>query len=351
MFRQLLHANFDWLITPRDRILSAISQDGVKWEREPGVRIDVGKGFNSQMAYYQFVHRPDDLSGLWEMFYQGANKKGGQWTNHIYTATSKDGLNWVENTQPVLRDGDNDFVNSQIRGPFLMDFGSFWRMYFSARGADGVFRILSGVSRDRKTWSIESGTRISPEQLPKGAAPVSGVSDTAIIRMPSGEFRMYFTVFRQSEWFQEICSAVSIDGRDWQLDPGVRISHGQEGYCTIANNPSVTQMQGGYRMYFRGGDLLPLWNNIFTAVSKNGLQWEIEGISLEYRRCHRYERHAVAFPYVLPIDNDRYRMYYTGYWGHILDGPIIRRYLKKASALEIPNCKSQQGASIRTSSV
>lgn len=340
MLREFIRDNFDWLITPRDRILSAISTDGVIWKREPGVRIDVGKRYNSQMAYYQYVHRPDDLSGLWEMFYQGAIREGGQWTNQIFSATSENGLAWKEKPPPVLPEGGSELHHSQIRAPFLLDLGSFWRMYFSAQGVDGAFRILSAVSQDRKTWNIEAGARISPEQFSKSAAPITGVSDTAIIQMPSGEFRMYFTIFRQSDWYQEICSAVSIDGKDWQLDPGVRISHGQEGYCTIANNPSVIQLQGGYRMYFRGGDLLPLWNNIFAAVSTDGLQWEVEGISLEYKRHHRHERHAVAFPYVLPIENGRYRMYYTGYWGHILDGSIIKRYQKRASALEIPNCKS-----------
>ncbi|KAA3646357.1 MAG: hypothetical protein DWQ07_09060 [Chloroflexi bacterium] len=328
MLRRILKDNFSWVLTPRDRILSAISEDSINWKRERGVRIGVGGNHKIDMAYYQFVHRPEPLDGLWEMFYQAGISHNGLWKNAIYSAQSKNGLDWIKNDQAILSNGSSELNHSQTRAPFLVDFGSYWRMYFSAKGADGIFRILSAVSVDRINWEIEEGVRISPEQISTELSPASGVSDTAIVELPSGEYRMYFTVYRQTEWFQEICSALSHDGIVWHMEAGVRIKMGGEGFRTIANNPSVIKTWDGYRMYFRGGNLLPIWNNIFTAFSNDGINWTIEGSALIFLRWHRYERHAVAFPYVLPIEDNKYRMYYTGYWGHLVDRPIIKHYEK-----------------------
>ena len=326
----------DPLVAPRDRILSAISDEGIHWKREKGVRIDIGGIHNTQMAYYSFVHRPKDSESRWEMYYHSSDFQNGRWIPRILKATSSDGLNWQDSLTPAITAGSNSLNFSQTRAPFLVDFGTFWRMYFTARGSDSVLRILSAISKNRKEWKVEDGARIAPELFPLNlcedrAVTITGVSDPSVIQLDDGRLRMYFALIKYSEWHQDIRSAVSTNGIDWKIEDGIRIQTGPKGYIHVANNPCVIRQKNGWRMYFRGADLLPLWNNIFTAFSKDSLHWNVERMALQFRRWNRYERHAVAFPFVVPLPDGRYRMYYTGYWGNLFDFSTVRYYRRIGS--------------------
>ncbi len=85
-------------------------------------------------------------------------------------------------------------------------------------------------------------------------------------------------------------------------------------------------MDEGWRMYFRGAIIYPLWNNIYSACSKDGLNWSQIEVNLGYQRWNFNERNAVAFPFVTRLGNEGYRMYYTGYWGTLFDQANIKKY-------------------------
>ena len=53
---------------PYDRILSAFSTDGLRWQKEPGVRLDVGGLHRSRQVYSPCVVAAE---AGWRMFYRG----------------------------------------------------------------------------------------------------------------------------------------------------------------------------------------------------------------------------------------------------------------------------------------
>jgi hypothetical protein len=161
---------------------------------------------------------------------------------------------------------------------------------------------------------------------------VTGVSDTAIASLSDGRMRMYFSSEKGSEWFQDIRSAISTDGLNWEIEQGIRISADQPGYRSVANNPTVIKVPGGWRIYFRGSDIAPLWSQIYSAFSPDGLDFNVEGIRLSYRRFG-FERHGVAFPHVTKIPGGGFRMYYTGYWGLLFDHKVVAYYIERGKEL------------------
>jgi hypothetical protein len=72
-------------MTGVSRIVSAVSEDGLNWQAEPGVRIDPLEGKEGPMAQHpRVIAEPD---GSYKMFYWTADST-------IWSATSQDGLTW-----------------------------------------------------------------------------------------------------------------------------------------------------------------------------------------------------------------------------------------------------------------
>ena len=96
-------------------------------------------------------------------------------------------------------------------------------------------------------------------------------------------------------------------------------------------------------MYFRGGDKLALDNDIYWASSEDGILWQVQGVALAHATNHHFERHAVAFPFVMRLSDGRWRMFYTGYWGrHWRELEVIFAWER---ATEKALDKAQQGES------
>ncbi len=59
-----------------------------------------------------------------------------------------------------------------------------------------------------------------------------------------------------------------------------------------------------------GSHNLSIVDNIYSACSKDGLNWSQIEVNLGYQRWNFNERNAVAFPFVTRLGNEGYRMYY-----------------------------------------
>ncbi len=321
----------EWLrpfYIPEDRTFSAHSNDGITWVRDRGIRLEKNRMNPADASFYCYVHQPDDMHGKYEMFHHSAIQTGGKWISRIVRRCSIDGLDWEDPISVVLDSENCDLKLEQIRAPFLRKFQQSWRLYFSAKGADGFTRIYSAVSTDRINWDYETGWRISPEMVSAGnSSPIQGVSDTSIIDLPDGSLRMFFSVHRGSIYKQNICSAVSSDGFQWDVEPGIRIDYGFPGCRYIANNPSVIKMGNIWTMYFRGSNNLPIKDKIFRATSDDTMHWNIQGVVIKPDPLNRKERHEVAHPFVFQTGNGILRMYYTGCGGTILDRFAYRYYV------------------------
>ena len=136
-------------------IISAVSDDdGLTFKREPGIRVAADQPFDQYTAFAPEILRLPD--GGYRMYYAGY---GERTRADILTAVSEDGLDWQKGSQPVLTPGAAtwDAVkrsemcviwNRQVR-----DCAQHFRMFYEA--CDGTADDQRGV------WRIASANCIS----------------------------------------------------------------------------------------------------------------------------------------------------------------------------------------------
>lgn len=174
--------------------------------------------------------------------------------SYIASATSQDGLKWVEDTDVGFSGGWPNVIK-------LPD-GRF-RMYY---GAGGI--IAAAVSSDGKKWESEKMTGF--ERAP---SPETDYLGLGVIPRQEGGYRMYYTRKSPSPKYPmtgetRIFSAISEDGLNWQLEPGVRMETAED--RGLNDDPEVIVLQDGtLKMFWFGPP-----GRIFSATSKDGLRWE-----------------------------------------------------------------------------
>lgn len=316
----------EYLRTPKDRIVSARSADGISWQRESGVRIDVRKpSFDDEMVYGCYVRR--DANRQFEMFYQASRVQDERWHSRILRSTSPDGLHWAKPKSTGIERGSALLIQNRVQSPHLVSLNGQEMMFLSGDGPDGVSRIVR-ATRSEQGWRVHDTPALSPDDFGNvGGRPVTALVDPTVAAMPDGRLRMYVSAVRESVFFQDILSASSADGLVWTPDRGVRIAAGERGYSEVANNPSVLRQGSRLLMAFRGSDLMPLGSSIYLASSDDGLNWTKPRLALKYSRIARYEGHGIGFPLLLAVDGGL-RMYYTAFWGTRLCGQLVRNYHK-----------------------
>ncbi len=123
-------------------IISAISDDGLHFEREVGVRIAKETERESSNVYAPDVIRLGD--GSFRMYYAGVSVEisGG-----VFTAVSQDGLLWSKDPE-VCVDLAGPLENGLLSEPCVIGLGDGrCRMFYEACDQDGNFRVLSATSR------------------------------------------------------------------------------------------------------------------------------------------------------------------------------------------------------------
>jgi len=164
-------------------------------------------------------------------------------------------------------------------------------------------------------WVKQGEARIGPGETYDRA----GAYSPAVIALPEGTYRMYYSGFDGTN--SRILSAISSDGRAWTREPGVRVDIW--GQYTAVYSPEVIQLANGtYRMYFSAHSSDPLYANIHSATSTDGLHWQVmDGICIEHggifdavlAQSPSMVHNADGSLFVYP--DGRYRMYYAGFDG------------------------------------
>ena len=235
-------------------ILSATSRDGLTWSKDPDIRMDV----HEPDAMFR-VLCPDVIplpDGRWRMYYEA--RVTDQPTT-ILSAVSEDGLAWRREPGVRVADPQTSFGTPRclyFESPG--DQGQFiYRLYFhhypfpQKPGLDRRNHIVSAVSDDGLRFKIEPGVRIAQESAERES---SGVYAPEVIRLGDGSYRMYY-----SGWGENInggiFSATSPDGLNWTKDPGPLLDLDRPLDCRMVSEPCVIDLDDGRcRLFYEAED-------------------------------------------------------------------------------------------------
>ncbi|MBI2105309.1 exo-alpha-sialidase [Candidatus Woesearchaeota archaeon] len=180
-------------------ILSAISNDGLSFTKEQGVRVSLGEGFESYVCDPTIVDLQD---GRMRMYYKGADSQNpgpGQSIHKIYSAVSSDGLTFQKEGLRIDSETNGDNGWASVPDAIVLPDGRVRIYYVTAAAME--HGIGSAISSDGLNFVKESGLRIS------------NLVDPALIRINN----------------KYIIFAASIDERFASLPKGIYYSESTDG--------------------------------------------------------------------------------------------------------------------------
>jgi hypothetical protein len=188
---------------------------------------------------------------------QPPSERRGPWDNDLMIARSKDGLEFK--TQPGV------FV-SRAHVPTVAQ-GKSGRIialfqWFPLEPRESFDRIAACFSSDNgKTWTKPKPIRISgiPGRYVRPCDP-------ALVVLPDGRLRLYFTCDLRDGRGPACLSALSDDGLNYECEPGIRFS--AEGGVL---DPTVVRIAGKWHYYAPGPHRS---NRNYHAVSSDGLNFK-----------------------------------------------------------------------------
>jgi hypothetical protein len=152
-------------------------------------------------------------------------------------------------------------------------------------------------------WIPEAGVRLSPQEA--GAGDFRVVSSEVVPIGDGRRLRMYFECCPGSQGVtNSIRSAISDDGLRWELEPGSRVESAGHNYAA----PRIVFLEGGrLRMY-----LFDRGEGIISLVSNDGLRFDHEpGLRIAQDTDH--DRLCAFAPEIIRVAGVGYVMYYAGY--------------------------------------
>lgn len=179
-------------------------------------------------------------------------------------------------------------------------------------GFDGInSRILSAISSDGQTWNKEAGVRINIW------GPYVAVYSPEVIRLPNGTYRMYFSARSADPLYANIHSAFSADGLSWQIMSGIRIQHGGTFDTVLAQNPSLVQNPDGSPFLYPDGRYRMYYAGFdgshFRILSASSQ----DGLSWQKEKIRldcggRYSANQMNDPEIVQLPDGSFRLFYAG---------------------------------------
>ncbi len=290
-------------LLPRDRILSAWSTDGLRWQREVGIRLAPAQTPKGDMVYWPHLTKYGDA---WRMYFFCSRRERCGWRGAILSARSADGVVWtVEAGERLSPGGERDRYFCEA--PWVVETAAGLRLYYAGAYEQGRSVILSAFSENGIDWRKEEGIRLAPP------AEVQAVTAPCVMAA-DGNLRMYYTSLCGSKAW--IASAISGDGLCWRTEQDIIRGVGHITPRRNARNPAVFTCAGLLRMIFAVDDGSPLDSRLHSACSADGISWRSEGEILD--ASGPWEGDGVNFPHVATF-GEGWRLFYAGFWGpHIL---------------------------------
>jgi hypothetical protein len=227
-------------------IVSAYSADAHTWVKEEGVRVDVHEPHASQRTLCPDVIPLHD--GRWRMYFEA--RTPGQ-ASHVLSAVSDDGLEWQPEPGICFGDGEWSYGSPRclyFEEAGRIRFRLYCHHYSEpmVSGLDAQNHIVSAVSDDGLHFEAEPGVRIRQENAYESYA----VYAPEILRLGDGSYRMYYPGWSDEPMHGRIFSAVSQDGIDWAKDDGIRVDIGGPHDQIHCSEPCVIDLPNGRRRMF-----------------------------------------------------------------------------------------------------
>lgn len=205
--------------------------------------------------------------------------------------------------------GSRDLDTSKLQAPCIVRIPGGYRLFYTAVGPAKPFPecqgyILSAVSGDGLSFQTEPGIRVAPHpELPWMSLRVIAPTITPL---PDGRWRMYFESRGPATRPTVICSAVSSDLLQWDLEPGIRL----ETSGGVGGPRYLRLPDGRGRLYCFARDFGPggmaggkcLSTSVLSAVTSDGLQFQLEdGIRLRDKQGAHDSAGITAAEVIAPI--------------------------------------------------
>jgi len=216
-------------------ILSAITDDGLTFSKEPGVRVPSGSQDNPEMIVSDpTLVRLND--GRVRIYYKGATGPGGpgQSIHNVFSAISTDGLLFEKEGTRIDSQKTPDRGWASVPEAIVLPDGRV-RLYYVSDGIDVKHGIVSAISNDGLNFTREGPV-------------LTGFVDPSVIMLADGSYLMLaVTISSGSEGIAKpgIYSFLSEDGINFQ-DPELLVLSGEHDI-----DPAIVDMgDGDYRVYY-----------------------------------------------------------------------------------------------------
>lgn len=263
-------------------ILSAFSADAEHWKKEAGVRMDAGGEGAVDYIWSPDVIPLGD--GRYRMYYEGKTEQSDGTKAAIVSAISDDGLSWEREPGLRLAAADVSYLAPRCLPLEPGQAGSpRLRLYASAypfpdlHVASGAFtnrNIVSAISADGLSFELEPGVRVAQDRDLESTA----VYAPEVLRLGGGGLRMYYAGWMPAEdvpggskYHGRIFSAFSSDGLEWTKELEVCVDNGGRWDAAKASEPCVIDLpEGGFRMFYEACDMNGRWRIASATAREKG---------------------------------------------------------------------------------
>jgi hypothetical protein len=314
-----------------------------KWQKEPGTRVAPSRDLDDGKVQAPcIVRRPDGGVRLFYTGI-GSGKPFPNCQGYILSAVSDDGVTFEKEPGiRLMPQPDVLHMSLRVLAPSIVKVANGWRMYFESRGPAAVPCVIcSAFSSDQLNWEHEDGVRLQAWEdlggprymaLPDGGGRLyccgsltdaddgGVVSATTIDGLDFEIEPAYRITAKQNEYDSGGCTAAEVIsiGDEWSMvfstwqdpPPGTEVPLHPCADSDAENNgvsadfaaASIAVDMAGYR------------SRIYMAYSSDGLVWNHGGCAIDgagYDRDGFDAVHAEDMS-VIQLDDGRYRMYIAG---------------------------------------
>ena len=229
-----------------------------KWKKEAGGRLEGSRPLDCDKVQAPGIARVP--GGGYRLFYTavGSAKPFAKCQGYILSAVSDDGLTFrKEEGIRVAPQPDVAHMSRRVLSPTIAqcDDGR-WRMYFESRGPVDVPAVIcSAVSEDMLNWEVEDGIRLEG---------FGGLGGPRFLRLPDGRGRIYCFAKQADTWphlQRDVICAITSDGLNFVMEPDCRFQQKRTDFdsmgITAAEVIAPATPDGEYTMVYSEWQDLP----------------------------------------------------------------------------------------------